>query len=130
MVKIKQFNRLDVISCPCELDYVIVINNFYLSFFNSFIFQLLTELQYEKIQILKGWTLFGEFLWTLLSTRIPHFWVSFCGCFWLNCSGRFLMVITNTHCWSANAGGAGAKPLIGSAETFQCPVSWTEVLHD
>ena len=54
MVKIKQFNRLDVISYPCELHYVIVIDDFYLSFFNSFVFQLLTELQYEKIQILKG----------------------------------------------------------------------------
>ena len=53
MVKIKQFNRLDVISYPCELDnYVTVIDDFYLSFFNSFVFQLLTELQYEKIQIL------------------------------------------------------------------------------
>ena len=53
MVKMKQLNRLDVISYPCELDnYVTVIDDFYLSFFNSFVFQLLTELQYEKIQIL------------------------------------------------------------------------------
>ena len=54
MVKMKQLNRLDVISYPCELDnYVTVIDDFYLSFFNSFVFQLLTELQYEKIQILR-----------------------------------------------------------------------------
>ena len=55
MVKMKQLNRLDVISYPCELNnYVTVIDNFYLYFFNLFVFQLLTELQYEKIQILKG----------------------------------------------------------------------------
>ena len=31
----------------------------------------------------------------------------------MNSSGHFLMVITN----GANAGGAGAKPLLGSANT-------------
>ena len=53
MVKMKQLNRLGVISYPCELDnYVTAIDDFYLSFFNSFVFQYLAELQYEKIQIL------------------------------------------------------------------------------
>ena len=55
MVKMKQLNRLDVISHPCELNnYVTVIDDFYLSFFNLFVFQLLTELHYKKIQILEG----------------------------------------------------------------------------
>ena len=55
-----------------------------------------------------SWTLFfkvgdfswtfskGDFSWTLLVTS----------------RGHFLMVITK-HYWSANAGGAGAKPLLG-----------------
>ena len=38
--------------------------------------------------------------------------------FWVNSSGHFLVVITN----GANAGGAGAKPLVGSANTVQCQV--------
>ena len=55
MVKMKQLNRLDVISYPCELDnYVTVIDDFDPSFFESLVFQLLTELKYEKFQILKG----------------------------------------------------------------------------
>ena len=40
--------------------------------------------------------------------------------FWVNSSGHFLVVITN-GC-SANTGGAGAKPLLGSANTIWCPV--------
>ena len=36
----------------------------------------------------------------------------------VNSCGHFLMVITNV----ANAGGAGAKPLLGSANTVQCQV--------
>ena len=35
-----------------------------------------------------------------------------------NSLGHFLTVITN----GANAGGAGAKPLLGSANTVQCTV--------
>jgi hypothetical protein len=35
--------------------------------------------------------------------------------FWVNFRGHFLMVITN----GANAGGAGAKPLLGLVNTVQ-----------
>ena len=40
--------------------------------------------------------------------------------FWVNSSGHFLVVITNG--WSANAGGAGAKPLLVSANIVPCQV--------
>ena len=36
--------------------------------------------------------------------------------FWVNSSGHFLVVITI----GANTGGAGARPLLGSANTVQC----------
>ena len=35
--------------------------------------------------------------------------------FWINVSGHFLVVITNGR--SANKGGVGVKPLVGSANT-------------
>ena len=38
----------------------------------------------------------------------------------MNSSGDFFMVIINS--WSANAGGAGAKPLLSSANAVQCQV--------
>ena len=41
----------------------------------------------------------------------------------MNTSGHFLMVITKTlHCWSGNAGDAGAKPLLGSVNTVHWQV--------
>jgi hypothetical protein len=52
-----------------------------------------------------SWTLFGDFLWTLLSTRSPLFGWIFVEIFWVNSSGHFLMVIIN----SANRRGCGAE---------------------
>jgi hypothetical protein len=55
---------------------------------------------YSSIAHLEWFVQDGEFSWTV------------------NSCGHFLMVITN----GGNAGGAGAKPLLGSANTVQCQV--------
>ena len=45
------------------------------------------------------------------------FWVDFCAyILGVNSTGHFLVVVTE----GANAGSAGAKPLLGSANTVQC----------
>ena len=48
--------------------------------------------------------------YSVVSTR------NFVDTFWVNSSGYFLMVITN----GAKTEGAGAKTLLGSANTVQC----------
>ena len=62
----------------------------------------------------------GDFLSTMNSRG--HFfskWANSGGHFLrVNSHGQFLVVITNGL--SANAGGAGVKPLLGSANTVQC----------
>ena len=67
---------------------------------SSFYLRMVRTYSHSSIAHLERFVRDGEFLWTV------------------NSRGHFLMVITNF----ANAGGAGGKPPLGSANTVQCQV--------
>ena len=67
---------------------------------SSFYLRMVRTYSHSSIAHLEQFVRDGEFLWTV------------------NSHGHFLKVITNV----ANAGGAGAKPLLGSENNVQCQV--------
>ena len=73
---------------------------FLFKYCSSFYLRMVCTYSHSSIAHFERFVRDGEFSWTV------------------NSRGHFLMVITNV----ANAGGVGAKPLLGSANTVQCQV--------